>query len=178
MNRTIKYFLSVALCISLVGCSTQDEIRGYTKELNRIGNSYAADLRKADTDEERFSAFKRFITSPKVRETVTIAARKTAQAAAMAVLQAGIGQLDREKKSNLLQGLSGALWTQVPAVINADTVEEIARVWTPDKSHWEALAKALAEDFERNPPKSPEDAQAILSAYAEGLYLSTQLENK
>jgi hypothetical protein len=118
---------------------------------------------------------KRFSNDPKVRESALIAARKTAIAAGMAVLQASIGQLDRENKSDFLQGLSGALWTQVPSVVNAATVEEIARVWTPDKSHWEELASKLAADFETKKPQSKEEAQAILAAYAEGLYLATEV---
>lgn len=106
----------------------------------------------------------------KVRDSALIAARKTAQAAAMAVLQTAVSQLDKEKKGDFLQGLSGALWTQVPAVINASTVEEIARVWTPDKAHWEELAETLANDFAAKKPRNKEEVQAILSAYAEGLY--------
>lgn len=120
------------------------------------------------------ASLKEFVKSPRVRETALIAARKTATAAGMAVLQAAIGQLDREKKADFIQGLSGELWRQVPAVINADTVEEIARVWTPDKSHWEQLAQDLANHIEQNPPKSREEAQAILYAYAEGLHLATE----
>src|SRR5690606_28430633 len=108
------------------------------------------------------------------KETALLAARKTAIAAGAAVLQAAVSQFDKGKKSDYLQGLSEALWTQAPAVINAATVEEIARVWTPDKSHWEGLAEALAKDFETKQPKSKEEALAILHAYAEGLFLSTE----
>lgn len=110
----------------------------------------------------------------KVRESALVAARKTAMAAAGAVLQTAVSQLDKEKKGDFLQGLSGALWTQVPAIINASTVEEIARVWTPDKAHWEELAETLANDFAAKKPRSKEEVQAILSAYAEGLYVATR----
>lgn len=124
------------------------------------------------------ASIQNFVKSPKVRETALIAARKTATAAGMAVLQAAIGQLDREKKADFMQGLSGALWTQVPSVVNAATVEEIARVWTPDKSHWEQLAQDLANHIEQNPPKSREEAQAILYAYAEGLQTATEVSHE
>lgn len=108
------------------------------------------------------------------KETGLIAAKRTAIAAGAAVLSAAVSQFDKEKKGDYLQGLSEALWQQAPAIINASTVEEIARVWTPDKSHWEDLAKALAADFETKKPRNKEEAQAILSAYAEGLYLATE----
>lgn len=110
----------------------------------------------------------------KWKETGLIAAKRTAIAAGAAVLSAAVSQFDKERKGDYLQGLSEALWQQAPAVINAATVEEIARVWTPDKSHWEDLAKALATDFDEKKPRNKEEAQAILSAYAEGLYLATE----
>lgn len=197
MNPVIKYLFTTALILGLSGCATnRKKVEAHTAELNRIASSYTSELVKAETDEEiafvlekikaeqdavpkldfeRFAWFKGFLRSPKVRETALIAARKTAIAAGMAVIQAGIGQLDKENKAHFVQGLSQALWTQVPSVVNSATVEEIARVWTPDKSHWEDLAKALAADFEEKKPRSKEEAQAILHAYAEGLYLATEV---
>jgi len=108
-----------------------------------------------------------------IRGTVLIAAREAGQLAASAVLQAAVGQLDKEKKADFLQGLSGALWQQLPTAVNGSTVDEIVRAWTPDKPHWSAVAETLADDFARANPKTPDEIRALLSAYAEGLYLES-----
>lgn len=114
----------------------------------------------------------------RLHESLKIAARKTGLAVGSAVLQVAVSQLDTEKKGDFLQGLSGALWAQVPSVVNASTVEEIARQWTPSKSHWEALASELANDFADKRPQSPEEVREILDGYAEGLYLAGTNDNQ
>jgi len=108
-----------------------------------------------------------------IRGTVLIAAREAGQLAASAVLQAAVGQLDKGKKVDFLQGLSGALWQQLPTAVNGSTVDEIVRAWTPNKPHWTGVAETLAANFEQAKPRSPEEVGALLSAYAEGLYLES-----
>jgi len=114
-----------------------------------------------------------FLRRPEMVQTARIAARRVAIGAGKAVLAAALSQLDRSKKADFLQGLSDGLWTQVPEVISPDAVEEIVRAWTPERSHWEATAKALAAEFARQNPRNREEALAILHSYADGIYAAS-----
>jgi len=147
--------------------------RRRTLEGMRKGGIMAATLCLAMVALPGCASVQEFLRRPEMVQTARIAARRVAIGAGKAVLAAALSQLDRSKKADFLQGLSDGLWTQVPEVISPDAVEEIVRAWTPERSHWEATAKALAAEFARQNPRNREEALAILHSYADGIYAAS-----
>lgn len=108
-------------------------------------------------------------TKEKLKETGVLIAKKAGQAALEAVLQYAINQQDAQMKGDYVQGLSVAMRSQIGNLVSADTVRELATIWTPEKPHWENLAGELAGIYAKANPQTPKEAAMVLEAIAKGL---------
>lgn len=103
-------------------------------------------------------------------KTYQWAIQKASHIATVTVLNVAVSQLDKENKADFLDSAAAGLRSAVTdSLITANDVKFLLQTWTPDKTHWNALAEAFYKEWASNPPKSLEEARARLEAYARGL---------
>lgn len=79
--------------------------------------------------------------------TGSLLVQKVADIAFNTVIHAAVSQTDRTNKANLMDSLAEGFWQQ--RVVTSADVKNLVTIWTPEKSHWQALGNELATEFQQ-----------------------------
>lgn len=109
-------------------------------------------------------------TKAKWSATFSTLGQKAVTLAEKVVLNAALSQLDGSAKGDFLDSAASGLRTlDTSSLLTAQDIADVVKIWTPQKTHWAALAAQLAGTYAAAHPQSTAERQALVESLAHGL---------